>query len=198
LSEYPINSETWQAGLTMQTFIERLTDHKEAMQRRYQTVELTEDEKKRFAALNKPVKMVVVTEEWCTDCLMVLPILAKIAAAAAQMELRIYVRREWPQLRDYYTGQDIHSIPVASFLDENFKVISCWIERPAAGHTWLANWKGQHPEIEITRKRADLSSDEKRALLKTVMDQLLVDMEAAYDADLQSETVCEVANLLSV
>jgi hypothetical protein len=30
------------------------------------------------------------------------------------------------------------------------------------------------------------------------MDQLLVDMEAAYDADLQSETVCEVANLLGV
>ncbi len=198
MSDYPINQTTWEAGLTMASFIERLADHKAAMQRRYRDVQLTSEEMARFRQLTHPVSMVVMTEEWCTDCLMVLPILAKIVDATPAMQLRIYIRREWPALRNYYVSQDIHSIPVATFLDADFRVMSCWIERPAEGHRWLAQWKGQHPEIGITRKRADLSSEEKRELLKGMMDQLLVDMEQAYADGLQSETVAEIANLLGV
>lgn len=173
-----------------------MSDHQHAMQRRLREVKISLQEAARFNLLTRPVNMVVMTEEWCTDCLMVLPILVKIAENARLMRIRIFVRRDWPELREYYIGQDIHSIPVATFLDEDFNIQSTFIERPAEGHRWLAQWKADHPEIEITRKRVDISAEEKRALLKKVTDQLLVDMEQAYRQTLQTETVNEIAQLL--
>lgn len=198
LKSYPVDRSVWEKGLTVEEFIESMSEHKLAMQRRLQEVHISPQDAERFKTLKQPVHMVVLTEEWCTDCLMVLPILVKISESTSMMHMKIFVRRDWPDLREYYIEQDIHSIPVATFLDENFNVQSSFIERPVEGHRWLAQWKAAHPEIEITRKRVDISSEEKRVLLKKVTDQLLVDMELAYQQTLQSETVCEVAQLLGI
>jgi hypothetical protein len=129
---------------------------------------------------------------------MVLPILVKLAQASGKIEVRVFIRREWHSLRSYFQSQDIPSIPVATFLDEQFQPIATWIERPRAAHHRLAEWKLAHPEVEQIRRRADLSSDEKRQMLKEVLDQLLVEMEEWYAQGLQSETVREVLELLGL
>lgn len=127
-----------------------------------------------------------------------LPVIARIADAASQMELKIFIRKDWPDLRAYYTEQNIPSIPVATFLDENFEVLSTWIERPQAAHRRLQAWKAAHPEVEEIRRRSDLTSEEKKLLLKEINERLLVEMESWYDNGLQSETIGEVADLLGV
>jgi hypothetical protein len=198
LSGFPIDHAVWEYGLTLQAYIDQMETHREAMQRRYREVHLSDAETRQFASIDQQIYLAVLTEEWCNDCLMNLPILARIAEATPHMEMKVYVRRQWLRLREYFTSQDIHSIPVAAFLDEDFHLIGTWIERPYAAHEWLESWKAAHPEVEITRKRADLSSDEKKALLKDVTAQMLVDMEVAYRQNLQSETVCEVAALLGL
>lgn len=198
MSEYPINENNWSTGLTMQEFIDGMNQHKAVMSKRYNKVCLSPEECKDFAGFTKKIFVAVMTEEWCTDCLMNLPILARIADSAPHIELRIFIRNEWPELRAYYTSQDIQSIPVATFMDENFNLLSTWVERPAAAHVRLSEWKAAHPEIEEIRRRFDLTSDEKRAMLKEINDRLLVEMEEWYDNGLQSETICEVADLLGV
>ena len=199
MTHYPIDRKVWEQGLTSEAFIERMTEHKGAMQRRLAQVRLSPEEQASFQKLDrKPVYMLVMTEEWCSDCLMNLPILIRIAEAAPNMPTRIFIRREWPELRAYYNGQDIPSIPVATFLDDDFNPIGSWIERPVAAHVRLAEWKAAHPEIEITRRRADLTAEQKREMLHEVLDQLLVEMEEWYNAGLQSETVREVADLLGL
>ena len=198
MKSYPVDRSVWEKGLTVEEFIENMSEHKLAMQRRLREVQISAREAAQFNSLIRPVNMVVMTEEWCTDCLMVLPILVKISESTDLMHIKIFVRKDWPDLREYYIGQDIHSIPVATFLDESFNIRSSFIERPVEGHRWLAQWKSAHPEIEITRKRVDISSEVKRSLLKKVTDQLLVDMEQAYQKTLQTETVNEVAQLLGV
>ena len=198
MAGFPIDHNVWDYGLTLSNFIETMDAHKGAMQRRYDQVHLTKAEQDQFKSLNRQIYMAVLTEEWCTDCLMNLPILARIAEASPKMDLRIYNRRQWLRIREYFTSQDIHSIPVAAFMDGNFQLIGSWIERPFAAHEWLANWKSNHPEIEVTRRRADLSSEQKRDLLNKLTDQMLVDMETAYNQGLQSETICEIAALLGL
>ncbi len=198
MAGFPIDRNVWDYGLTLSDFIETMDTHKQAMRRRYDQVHLTKAEQDQFKSLDRQIYMAVLTEEWCTDCLMNLPILARIAEASPRMELRIYIRRQWLRIREYFTSQDIHSIPVAAFMEGDFKLIGSWIERPFAAHEWMANWKSNHPEIEITRKRADLTSEEKRAMLQDVTDLMLKDMETAYNQGLQSETVCEVAALLGL
>ncbi len=198
MNAYPIDAGTWQSGMSMRSFIDCITQHKKAMRARYEKVCLASDECLPFTSLDKLVYVVVMTEEWCTDCLMNLPILARIADSAPRMELRIFIRKDWPDLRTYYTERDIHSIPVATFLDENFNIFATWIERPQAAHERLSAWKVAHPEIEEIRRRFDLSADQKRAMLKEINDQLLVEMESWYDNGLQKETIKEVASLLGV
>jgi hypothetical protein len=196
LKNYPINRENWEQGLRVEVFSQGLTTHKESILRRLSQVNLTVEQRALFTNLKTPRYMVIMTEEWCSDCLMNLPILVKIAEAAPEMEVRIFIRRDWPELRAYYTSQDIPSIPVATLLDRNFQPVGSWIERPYAAHERLTAWKAAHPEVEQTRKRADLSSEEKRELLREVLDQLLVEMEGWYNESLQAETVREVAEIL--
>lgn len=182
----------------MQAFIETMSQHQKAMRERYGRICLLPEECAQFTRLEKPIRIAVMTEEWCPDCLMNLPILARIAEAAPRMELRIFIRRDWPDLRTYYTGLNIVSIPVATLMDENYRVLSHWVERPQAAHERLNAWKAAHPEIEEIRRRFDLSSDQKRAMLKEINDRLLVEMESWYDGGLQSETIREVGELLGL
>lgn len=198
MTDFPIDRSLWQQALTVEQFLDSMTQHQNIMRRRMETVQLEPDEIERLRGLETPRYLVIMTEDWCSDCLMVLPVLVRIAQAAANMEVRIFVRREWQILRAYYHGQDIPSIPVATFLDENFQPLATWIERPHAGHERLAAWKTAHPEVELTRKRADLSSEEKRTLLKDILDQLLIEMEQWYAEGLQSETVREITELLGL
>lgn len=168
------------------------------MRHRYEKVCQAVKECQEFTGYEKQVYIAVMTEEWCTDCLMNLPILARIADVSPCMELRIFIRKDWPELRAYYTEQDIHSIPVATFMDENFNILGHWIERPQTAHKRLSEWKAAHPEIEEVRRRFDLSAEQKREMLKEINDRLLVEMESWYDSGLQNDTIKEVANLLGV
>jgi len=198
LNQYPINRDNLERGLSVRSFLDGLTTHREAMLLRVAAVKLTDEEIALFATLAEPLRMLIMTEEWCSDCLMNVPILVRIAEAAPQMQARIFIRRDWPELRSYYTSQGVHSIPVATFLDRDFQPVGSWIERPFSAHQYLTAWKAAHPEVEQTRRRADLSSEEKREMLGELLDQLLVEMESWYNQGLQSETVREVAKILGL
>ncbi|GAP10051.1 thioredoxin [Bellilinea caldifistulae] len=198
MSNFPIDRETWQKGLTVEEFVESMTQHQEPMRRRLEQVRLQPQEIAQIQKLDRRLYLAVMTEDWCSDCLMVLPILVKLAQASGKIEVKVFIRREWPALRSFYQSQDIPSIPVATFLDDQFQPLVTWIERPRAAHHRLAEWKLAHPEVEQIRRRADLSSEEKRQLLKEVLDQLLVEMEEWYAEELQSETVREILELLGL
>jgi hypothetical protein len=60
----------------------------------------------------------------------------------------------------------------------------------------LAQWKAEHPEVERTRRRADLTSDQKREMLREASERLLFEMESWYNQGMQSETVREVTEVL--
>jgi len=198
LSSYPIDVSNWHSGLTMPAFIESMGQHKQAMRERYERICLLPEQCQEFSRLETRFFIAVMTEEWCPDCLMNLPILARIADAAPNVELRIFIRKDWPQLRAYYSDHGIHSIPVATLLDEGLSVLSHWVERPQAAHQRLKVWKAAHPEIEEVRMRFDLSAEQKRAMLKEINDRLLVEMESWYANGLQSETIREVGELLGL
>lgn len=196
MDELDFTQADWDKGLSIFDLIAGMTANKEAMQRRYQTIELTGSEKDRLMALSAPRRLMVLTEEWCSDCLMNLPILAKLADTALHIDIRFFVRKDWPELRVYFNGRDIYSLPTVQVLDESFKPLAVWVERPQAAHQRLAEWKEAHPEVEHTRRRADLTSEQKREMLRSFSDQLLDQMEKWYAQDLQSETVREVTEML--
>lgn len=196
MEELQFDQADWEKGLSITELIAGMMVNKEAMQRRHQTIELKREEQSRLAGLTARRRLLVLTEEWCSDCLMNLPILAKMADASPNIEVRFYDRKDWPELRAHFNGRDIYSLPTVQVLDEAFRPLAVWVERPQAAHQRLAEWKEAHPEVEHTRRRADLTSEQKRVMLKKFSERLLDEMENWYAQNLQSETVREVAEIL--
>ena len=196
MAEFVLHQADWEKGLTMNALMAGMTVNQAAMQRRYQLVCLTAEEKSRLANLKTARRILVMTEEWCSDCLMNLPILVRLAESAPATEIRFFIRKDWPDLRAYFNERDIYSLPTVQIMDDQFAPLGVWVERPQTAHQRLAQWKADHPEVERTRRRADLTSDQKREMLREASDRLLLEMENWYTQGLQSETVREVTEVL--
>jgi len=196
VDESVISQDEWEQGLSLTGLISGMTVNRDLLQRRYSALDLSEAEKLRLGALTVPRKLLVMTEEWCSDCMMNLPILARLAESSEKIEIRFFVRKDWPQLRAYFNSRDIFSLPTLQIMDEALNPLGTWVERPQAAHQSLAAWKEAHPEVEHTRRRADLTSEEKRELLREINEQLVHEMEEWYAQTLQSETVREVTEIL--
>jgi hypothetical protein len=187
----------WQAGLTLAEFVERMTTYQDKMRRRLREVALSEADCAGLARLNQPVHALVMTEDWCPDSLMNVPILARVVEAAPGMDMRIFVRSASPDLEAYYQARGIRCIPVFTFLDADFNEIGTWLERPQAAHERLHGWKAAHPEFDPAHQDRTLSPQERRARRRALMQGLPLEMEGWYAEGLQAETVKELKALLA-
>jgi hypothetical protein len=168
------------------------------MQRRIDEVRLTSQEITRLGQYRQPVKIAALSEDWCIDCLMTLPIMAQITAAAPNLELRIFSRSKWPQLKEFNNGRGIMSIPTYSFLTPDFQEFGILVERPQIVHQMLGDWKAAHPEIEAIRRSATLSSEDKSTRLAQIRLQMQAEMEGWYRDTCQSALVDEVVAILNI
>jgi hypothetical protein len=195
-SDLPMNAELWEQGLSLRDFIDQMTANQEAMARRFATVRLSEGNCAIFAAIQHPIRVLVMSEDWCGDSLMNLPILARLAEAAPGMELRVFIRSREPDLDHYYRERGITKIPVFTFMDANFSEIATWVERSKAARERLAEWHAAHPEIEAMRHDPALDDEERRARLREIGVKLLPEMESWYIDRLQQATVEELKEIL--
>jgi hypothetical protein len=187
----------WQAGLALAEFVERMATYQDKMRRRLRVVALSEADCAELARLNQPVHALVMTEDWCPDSLMNVPILARVVEAASEMDMRIFVRSASPDLEAYYQARSIRCIPVFTFLDADFNEIGTWLERPQAAHERLHGWKAAHPEFDPAHQDPTLSPQERRTRRRALMQGLPLEMEGWYAEGLQAETVKELKALLA-
>jgi len=97
---------------------------------------------------NGPAKVLVISEEWSSDCRRDVPMLARLAEAGG-MELRIFRRN----------GQTWQSIPVAVFYTKNLEYIYHYTEYPAIYQkdAVVGGLRGARPgeSKDETQKRGD-------------------------------------------
>ncbi len=198
LGLFPIDAENWKMGVCLNEYVGQMETYQEDMQRRLKEVRLADAELECFSHVQVPVKIAGLCEDWCIDCLMTIPIMAQIAAAAPGIELRIFSRNKWPTLKEHYNQQGIMAIPVFSFLDESYEEFAKFIERPQTVHVKLNAWKDAHPEIEEIRRSFSMSSSEKKARLASIRIDMQKEMEDWYANECQSGMVAEVEALLGI
>lgn len=195
---FPINAENWQEGVHLIEYTREMQAYQADMIRRLDEVRLKPDEIMRLSHVHRPIKIAGLCDDWCIDCLMTIPIMGQIAAAAPGMELRIFSRNKWPSMKEYYNQRGVMAIPVFSFLDEWYDEFGTFIERPQSAHIKLAEWKAAHPEIDQIRRSFSLSSTEKKARLAQIRVEMQSEMESWYADECQSGMVAEVAAILGV
>ena len=195
-SIFPVSFEFWQTGLSLDAYVDSMAHKQEEMRQRLRSVVLTPQEARAFMALKTPTYVLVMTEDWCPDSLMNLPILAAIASASSKMELRIFVRSQQPDLQAAFAERGIANIPLFVFYAQDFREIGIWVERSRAAHSWVAEWNAANPQFNEFLHDEALDKAQRRVLLAPLSAKRQQEMERAYEQTLQSETVAEIQALL--
>lgn len=121
-----------------------------------------------FGSVDKPVNLLILSEEWCPDCTDGLPIIDRIAKETGKLNARVLKRDEHLDLADLFLNKGLwRSIPTIVVLDENFDAVGHIAERPDDVTEKRAELRkalhAEHPEFGGFETRPDELSEDVRA-----------------------------------
>ena len=112
------------------------------------TIKLSEEQNKYFQAINVKQTWLVITEPWCGDAAQSLPFFNKIAENSENIELKIVLRDENPELMDSFLTYGSRSIPKLIILDKNLEVVNHWGPRSKAATKVVDDYVQKHAKID--------------------------------------------------
>ena len=112
------------------------------------TAEIPEESMEVFKNISEKQTWLVISEPWCGDAAQTLPFLNRIAQLSENIELKIVLRDENPDLMDEFLTNGSRSIPVVIMLDEDFNVINTFGPRSKAATKLVADYKEHHGKID--------------------------------------------------
>jgi thiol-disulfide isomerase/thioredoxin len=130
-----IDPSRYRAAPDFAAYLGSVTKYAEMWQALYRTSTVSAEAIERMRAVTPSVRILVLSEDWCSDCFSTVPLIARLAEAAG-VDLRVLARDENLDLIDAHLTSGTRSIPVIMALDANFHVQSWWGPRPAALQRW--------------------------------------------------------------
>lgn len=124
----------------------------------------------RVAALGGAWHLLVLSEDWCGDAVNTVPVLARLAELAPNLDLRVLARDHNLDLMDAHLTGTSRSIPVVIILDEAFEERGWWGSRPAELQAWvLGPGRELDKESRYRRVRGWYARDAGRTTLEEVV-----------------------------
>ena len=117
-------------ALSVARYTERLSDDRLALHRRYRDRAPIDDGAVALLRDSAVRAGLVITEPWCGDSLAIFPVLEKLFADA-NLNLRVALRDEHPELMDQYLTRGGRAIPILITLGEHHEPLFRWGPRPA-------------------------------------------------------------------
>lgn len=94
----------------------------------------------RIRALGTRWHQLVLAEDWCGDAVNTLPVFAKLADLAENLDLRVLSRDATPDLmKAHLAPTGAQAIPVVMVLDADFVERAWWGTRPAELQRWVGS-----------------------------------------------------------
>jgi hypothetical protein len=148
-----------------------MTRNRDRFEENEKRVDLDEADLEAFRALPRPVKVVVLAEDWCGDVIANLPVLGRLAEESRKLDVRVFLRDQNDDIMQRYLNKgQFKSIPVFVFFDEDFRELGHWIERPASVTEIRAKRRKQifaaHPEFGSPDAPVDALAEEVRVRLQ--------------------------------
>ncbi|PTI36271.1 MULTISPECIES: thioredoxin family protein [Mammaliicoccus] len=123
-------------------YVNEMTTNKDQLLDIYQSFQLPKNDERLDKIKGKNYKVLVITEDWCGDAMMNIPVLLNIADYA-NIEVKVFHRDEDTNLIDQYlTNGTARSIPIFVFLNENHE----------QEHVWGPRAISVQKHVEILRK----------------------------------------------
>src|SRR4051812_6098831 len=124
-----VTAERFAQGLTYEEFKAVMTKNREKLESNERGLDLHAEDLAVFKSLPETFNVLAIGEDWCTDVIDNLPIVARIAAESGKLNLRVFLRDQNLDLMDQFLKEGKHrSIPSIVFFDDQFNEIGRFIE----------------------------------------------------------------------
>lgn len=166
----PLTLNDWfQKGMTTEQYIDSMTVNKEDMLSIYENYQLPAEDRsfyETFAA--KKWRVIVLTADWCSDAMLCVPILMRIAEAAS-FDIRYLIRDDNLELMDQYlTNGKSRSIPIFIFIDDAGNEKAVWGPRAPEVQQMVDDMRRQLPDKDnpqFAEKQKQMYREFKQRLL---------------------------------
>lgn len=113
-------------AMTAEAYMENMEKHRENLQKVYDEFQIPDDENFFRRLENRKLRVIAITEDWCGDAMMNIPILLHLAEKS-HTEVRMLLRDSNLELMDQYlTNGKSRSIPIFIFIDEEGEEVTHW------------------------------------------------------------------------
>jgi hypothetical protein len=171
-------------GLEQSAFLAKVTkDNLAIMERTYQSP-LNPDLVAMLQNLPQPQLWLVLTEGWCGDAAIHLPVLAALSEQTDKVTLKTVLRTEQPQVMDAYLTNGGKSIPKLIALQaETLQPLGSWGPRPQVLQKFVLELKEQNlPLTDFIRQSLQRSEDDNGVALQAELLQMVPQWTAASQA----------------
>jgi len=182
----------WDKGITYDEFKAAMTRNQERFAENEGRVALDPETVRTFKSLPKPLRVLVLAEDWCGDVVANLPVLGRLANEVPTLDVRIFLRDQNLDLMERWLNQGKYqSIPVFVFFDENFRELGHWIERPASVTERRAAERKKifaaHPEFGSPDAPVDQLPEDVRTRLQGELQKMREGMVSFANGEVQRE-----------
>ncbi|MCM3740193.1 thioredoxin family protein [Oceanobacillus luteolus] len=124
-------NQWFEKAMSADDYIEKMEKNKEGLLHIYDTFNLPDHTDLYENIREKNLRAIVLTEDWCGDAMLNVPILLRIAEKA-NIDVRMLLRDDNLELMDQYlTNGKSRSIPIFIFINEEGNEVAKWGPRAA-------------------------------------------------------------------
>ncbi|NIP78450.1 MAG: hypothetical protein GWM90_04300 [Gemmatimonadetes bacterium] len=124
-------------GLSFDAFVNEAQANRDLWRAMTRRARVPEGARARIAAAPGRWRLLALAEDWCGDALNILPVVARLAEGAGNLELRVVRRDEHPALMARHLTRGSRSIPVLILLDGSSEPRGWWGPRPGELQAWF-------------------------------------------------------------
>ena len=117
---------------------------------------VSEELKNLILKIEKSQTWMIISETWCGDSAQNIPFFAKVAELNLNIDLRLIMRDENPDVMDLYLTNGTRSIPILVSFDDSGNEIFRWGPRPEEGKKLFADLKAQGLDKSIILEKLHL------------------------------------------
>ena len=118
------------------------------MKRWDKTIKVAKSLQKKIAEFNHPTTWLVISESWCGDAAHVLPAINKIAELNDNIDVKVVLRDENPELMDAFLTNGAQSVPKVIIIDnETNAVLNTYGPRPSEATSYVNRFKAKYGKL---------------------------------------------------
>ena len=144
-----VSEERFASGFLWDDYMRNSEKNLERFHDNYDKFTLEEQDAGFLAAVETPLKVLILAEDWCGDVVQSLPPIVRMLEGCPSIAYRIFRRDENLDIMDRYLTDGSKAIPYLVFMDDGLNELARWGPRPEDCQAIMRDNKGSIPMEDI-------------------------------------------------